>query len=73
MWNETAEKFIVDISNLDDAIVAFGGLNVSAFARDSGEIFLDSFDDSVIMVSLNSIRFLQKFFSSGFFFLVYSL
>ncbi|XP_046450942.1 replication factor A protein 1-like isoform X2 [Daphnia pulex] len=47
MWNETAEKFIIDISSLDNAIVAFGGVKVSAFARDSGEIFLDSFDDSI--------------------------
>jgi hypothetical protein len=54
MWNETAEKFIVNISNLDDAIDVFCGLKVSAFAWDTGEIFLDKFDDSVIMV-LNKI------------------
>ncbi|EFX72426.1 hypothetical protein DAPPUDRAFT_326149 [Daphnia pulex] len=46
MWNETAEKFTVDISNLDDAIVVFCGFKVSAFAWDTGEIFLDKFDDS---------------------------
>ncbi|EFX73552.1 LOW QUALITY PROTEIN: hypothetical protein DAPPUDRAFT_252891 [Daphnia pulex] len=38
-------------AHLDNAIVAFGGVKVSAFARDSGEIFLDSFDDSVIMIN----------------------
>ncbi len=59
MWKETAEQFIVDISLLDDAIV----LQVSAFARERGEIFLDSLDDSVIMV-----RFLQQLFSVDFFF-----
>ena len=65
MWNETAEQFIVDISQLDEAIVAFGGLKVSAFARERGEIYLDYFDDSVTMV-----RFHQQLFSVAFFFIV---
>ena len=66
--HSVAKLKLFQLSSLDNAIVAFGGVKVSAFARDSGEIFLDSFDDSVIMVSLNSIIFLQQFFSSGFFF-----
>ena len=47
---------------LDEAIVAFGGLKVSAFARERGEIYLDYFDDSVTMV-----RFYQQLFSVAFF------
>lgn len=70
MWNKTAEKIIVDISNLDDAIVAFGGLKISAFARDSGEIFLDSFDGSFIMVKFKLNKISPTTIFSGIFFLL---
>ena len=54
------ERFLGKV--LDEAIVAFGGLKVSAFARERGEIYLDYFDDSVTMV-----RFHQQLFSVAFF------
>jgi hypothetical protein len=63
MWNETAEEFIVEISQLDDAIVAFGGLKVSAFA-----IYLDYFDDSVTMVRFHQQLFSVEFFSLRLYF-----
>ncbi|EFX75851.1 hypothetical protein DAPPUDRAFT_107524 [Daphnia pulex] len=49
--HSVAKLKLFQLSSLDNAIVAFGGVKVSAFARDSGEIFLDSFDDSVIMIN----------------------
>ncbi len=55
---------------LDDAIVAFGDLKVSAFVRDSGEISLDSFDDSVIMVKFKLNKISPTTIISGMFFLV---
>jgi hypothetical protein len=69
MWNETAEKFIVNISNLDDAIDVFCGLKVSAFAWDTGEIFLDKFDDSVIMVKFKLSKISPTTLFSGICFL----
>jgi hypothetical protein len=70
MWNETAEKFIVDISNLDDAIVVFCGFKVSAFAWDTGEIFFDKFDDFVIMIKFKLNQISPTTLFSGICFLV---
>ena len=50
MWNGNAERFILEVSNTDNAVVCFGGLKIFTFARDNGDIFLESFDDSVVTV-----------------------
>jgi hypothetical protein len=70
MWNETAEKFIVDISNLDDTIVVFCGFKVSAFALDAGEILLDEFVDSVFMIKFKLNQISPTTLFSGICFLV---
>ena len=48
MWNGNVKRFIVEVSSLDNVIVSFGGLKISTFARGNGDIFLESFDDSVV-------------------------
>ncbi len=54
MWNATAENFIMQVSLHDNPIAAFGGVRVSTYERkDKSIIFLDSFDDMIVKVSLN--------------------
>ncbi len=50
MWNSIAEKFILAVANLEDVVVAFAGTKISTFSREDGEIFLDSFDDTIVSV-----------------------
>lgn len=51
MWGETAESFVKHIKNKEeDTIVAFGGVQVSTYPRSSNDIYLDSFDDTIILV-----------------------
>ncbi|EFX76731.1 hypothetical protein DAPPUDRAFT_321917 [Daphnia pulex] len=51
MWNTIAEKFIIAVEKLEDVIVAFAGIKISTFSREDGEIFLDSFDDTLVSIN----------------------
>lgn len=51
MWGETADNIIKTVEGMDDdVIVLFGGLQYSTYPRSNSDTYLDSFDDSIIMV-----------------------
>ncbi|EFX75000.1 hypothetical protein DAPPUDRAFT_250980 [Daphnia pulex] len=50
MWNTIAEKFIIAVEKLE-VVVAFAGIKISTFSREDGEIFLDSFHDTLVSIN----------------------
>lgn len=62
MWNTIAEKFIIAVENLENVVVAFAGTKISTFSRENGEIFLDSFDDTIVSVIYHN-HIIQHFFN----------
>jgi hypothetical protein len=62
MWNTIAEKFIIAVEKLEDVVVGFAGIKISSFSREDGEIFLDSFDDTLVSVKFHNL-IIQQFFN----------
>ena len=49
---ETADNFIKTAESMeDDVIVVFAGVQLSTYPRSSPDVYLDSFDDTMIVIN----------------------